>query len=135
MLTAIEYLGQRINFKDAGAELPVLLKGGGIRMVSWGRKLKQGGAGLPVGRWVPLEDLRKAVGVAHARVPVKVPASRYWMTNNTDERVFTVPPGHYLQAVLIDGTCDDFFGQVAYLVCVPAGEEAGGFCELVSRVV
>ena len=134
MITAIEFEGQWCQYSADNPALPVLVKGGGIQWVAWGRSFQQGGP-APLGRWLRLEDLKDGLAKAHERRAVKVPASRFWMHREDNLRIVEVPFGSFLQAIVMRVDPDDALALVAYIVNVPAEPPNDALCDRWPRIV
>jgi hypothetical protein len=64
------------HFPRPDASLPVLLKGGGAKLVTWGRR--QGEAGvLPQSGWARLDSVQSGKWTRYAPVPVRIEAEEF----------------------------------------------------------
>ena len=134
MLISLTHAAKEIRFSEHDACLPILCRDGSIQWVQWGRRLRDQGNLLPIGRWIPLDEVKSDRWKGHGRVPVKVSASRYCMEADGIQYWYNVPPGMYLQGVVMRQSPDDL-EQVAYLVTVPSSKEVLGVSETWPRLV
>ena len=135
MCNSVEFLLEgsihQVTFSDPGAELPLVTKDHGIRLVSWGRRHFETGE-LPIGGSVPREAIESGDWARWDPVPVKIHVRCYMeLDANKRSHWFDVPPLHMLQGLVATHGPE----QRVYVVTVPATHEQAAIHDRWPRMI
>ena len=93
----------RVAFAEAAARLPVRTRGGGTRLVAWGRRRQQEGT-LPLGGWARLEAVTAGRWDRWFPRPVRIPLQGFTELDvEGREHVYELVRGQCVQGLL---ACD-----------------------------
>ena len=103
------------RYCDAGACLPVRLRGGGIQVLPWGRRTEEAGR-LPAGGWAALEAIHAGEWQRWQPLPVKVPVTVLYLADLHGDRLAVTPVmGQCLQGLVARIALE----RRVYLVALP----------------
>ncbi len=90
----------RAYFPNPKAQLPVMIRGGGISSLAWGRRHEQAGS-LPLGGWARLDGIYAGRWDRWFPVPVKIPV-RSFMEKDLEghSRWYDLTRGQWIQGLV-----------------------------------
>ncbi|HSN39264.1 MAG TPA: hypothetical protein VLT92_03640 [Burkholderiales bacterium] len=98
--------GARIYFPQPQAVLPVLKRGGGELMLTWGARGKEYAGGdrrikWPEGGWARLESIKAGRWAAFDPQPVRIPVRGFMEKDNEGKsHWFALGPGQFIQGLI-----------------------------------
>lgn len=112
---------QEVMFPNPNAALPIRLRAGTVKPVSWGLRSAERNPGqLPKGGWAKIEDVRGGDWDAYAPQPVIIPANGYMQQDQYGQsHWFDLEDGAALQGLLAKSK----HGQRLYVVTVDDAPE------------
>ena len=109
------------SFPDPDPQLPILLKGGGINLLPWGRKPENIITIMPPTGWARLEKIKEGAWDRWNPKPVKIPATSF-MERDRDGRPhwFDLDRGQFIQGLLAYSQGDNEY-RVYVVTVAPEG--------------